>query len=208
MATLLAEVERLGMARDTMVVLTSDHGDMCGEKGQWFKRIYLEWSARVPLLASWPGRIPAGKRVAAPVSLVDLLPTFAEAAGVQVSTHIDGRSLLPLMDGREDGRDREVIGEYFGEATIEPIRMVRRGDYKYIATHEYPPQLYDLKNDPDETANVAGRRRYRAAQAELQRSCREGLGCARSQTTGHDQPRRARIPAQHSGLPGGQSVAT
>jgi len=60
----------------------------------------------VPLLASWPGRIPAGKRVAAPVSLVDLLPTFAEAAGVKVGTHIDGRSLLPLMDGREDGRDR------------------------------------------------------------------------------------------------------
>jgi len=61
-----------------------------------------------------------------------------------------------------------VIGEYFGEATIEPIRMVRRGDFKYIATHEYPPQLYDLKNDPDETANVAGRPQYRAAEAELQ----------------------------------------
>ena len=164
---LLAEVERLGLARDTLIVLTSDHGDMCGEKGQWFKRIYLEWSARVPLIASWPGRIPAGKRVAAPVSLVDLLPTFAEAAGARVDTHIDGRSLLPLAEGREDGRDREVIGEYFGEATIEPVRMLRRGDYKYIVTHEYAPQLYDLRRDPAESANVAGRPECRAAEANL-----------------------------------------
>jgi choline-sulfatase len=171
---LLAEVERLGMARDTLVVLTGDHGDMCGEKGQWFKRIYLEWSARVPLIASWPGRIPAGRRVAAPVSLLDLLPTFAEAAQVAVTTHIDGRSLLPLAEGREEGRDHEVIGEYFGEATIEPIRMVRRGDFKYIATHEYPPQLYDLKRDPDETVNAAGRPEYRTMEAELHARAEKG----------------------------------
>jgi choline-sulfatase len=164
---LLAELERLALARNTLIVLTSDHGDMCGEKGQWFKRIYLEWSARVPMIMSWAGRIPAGRRVAAPVSLVDLLPTFAEAAGVKVATHIDGRSLLPLAEGREEGRDREVIGEYFGEATLEPVRMVRRGDYKYITVNNYPPQLYDLKNDPAENVNAAGRATYAAAEKEL-----------------------------------------
>ena len=164
---ILSEFDRLGLARDTLVVLASDHGDMCGEKGQWFKRIYLEWSARVPLLMSWPGRIRPGTRVSAPVSLVDLLPTLAEAAGVKVETHIDGRSLLPLLDGRESGADREVIGEYCGEATIEPIRMVRRGDFKYITTYEYPPQLFDLKKDPDETDNAAGRSEYREAEAQL-----------------------------------------
>lgn len=164
---LLAEVERLGMGDNTMVVLTSDHGDMVGEKGQWFKRIYLEWSARIPLIVRWPGHVPAGRRVSAPVSLVDLFPTFAEAAGVEVRTRIDGRSLLPLMDGREDGRDREVIGEYFGEGTVEPIRMVRRGDYKYITVNGYPSQLYDLKKDPDENVNAAGRPEYAAAEREL-----------------------------------------
>ena len=60
-----------------------------------------------------------------------------------------------------------MIGEYFGEGTIEPIRMVRRGDFKYITTYEYPPQLYDLRKDPDETMNVAGRGEYSAAEADL-----------------------------------------
>lgn len=164
---LLSEVERLGMSGNTLVVLTSDHGDMLGEKGQWFKRMYLEWSARIPLIMSWPGRVPAGKRVSSLVSLVDLLPTFAEAAGVQVRTRIDGQSLLPLLDGRDSGANREVIGEYFGEGTIEPIRMVRRGDYKYITVNGYPPQLYDLKRDPGENVNAAGRAEYAAVEKEL-----------------------------------------
>jgi len=164
---LLDELERLGLAGNTMVVFTSDHGDMMGEKGQWFKRIYLEWSARVPLIVRWPGRVPAGKRVGAPVSLVDLFPTFTEGAGVPLRTRIDGRSLLPLLDGREEGRDREVIGEYFGEGTIEPVRMVRRGDYKYITVNGHPPQLYDLKRDPDETINAAGRSEYAAVERQL-----------------------------------------
>ncbi len=164
---LLGEVQRLGLGSNTMVVLTSDHGDMLGEKGQWFKRMYLEWSARIPLMISWPGKVPAGKRINSLVSLVDLFPTIAEAAGAEVRTRIDGRSLFPLMDGREDGRDREVIGEYFGEGTIEPVRMVRRGDYKYITVNGYPPQMYDLKKDPNENVNCAGRAEYAAAEKEL-----------------------------------------
>lgn len=158
--SLLAELDRLGMTRDTMVVFASDHGDMLGEKGQWFKRVYLEWSARIPLIVSHPGRLPTGRRVGALVSLVDMLPTFAAVAGVGLATQTDGRSLTPLMDGREDGYEREVIGDYCGEATIEPVRMVRRGDYKYIATNAHGAQLFDLKRDPDETVNVAGRSEY------------------------------------------------
>ena len=171
---LLDELERLGMARDTMVVFGSDHGDMLGEKGQWFKRMYLEWSARVPLIVSFPGRVPAGKRVSSLVSLVDLMPTFAEAGGAPVSTPVDGRSLMPLMEGREDGRDREVIGDYCGEGVIEPVRMVRRGDYKYIAVNGHAPQLYDLKKDPAETVNVAGRREYAEAEKALRARAERG----------------------------------
>jgi choline-sulfatase len=121
----------------------------------------------VPLIVRWPGRAPAGKRVSAAVSLADLFPTLAEAAGAKVRTRLDGRSLLPLLDGRENGRDREVIGEYCGEGTIEPVRMVRRGDYKYITVNGYPPQLYDLKKDPDESLNAAGRPEYAAVEREL-----------------------------------------
>jgi choline-sulfatase len=164
---MLDALDRFGMAQNTMVVFTSDHGDMLGEKGQWFKRIYLEGSARVPLMVRYPGKVPAGRRVGALVSLVDLFPTMAEAAGVEVHTQLDGRSLMPLMSGREDGRDREVIGEYFGEGTLEPVRMVRRGDYKYITVNDYPPQLYDLKRDPYETTNLAGRAEYAGAEKNL-----------------------------------------
>jgi choline-sulfatase len=171
---ILDELEKLGLADNTLVVFTSDHGDMLGEKGQWFKRLYFEWSARIPLILRLPGKARAGMRVSSLVSLVDLLPTFAEAAGVAVETPLDGKSLIPLLDGREDGAAREVIGEYGGEATIEPIRMVRRDHYKYIAVNGYPPQLYDLKKDPDETVNVAGQAAYAAVERELRARAEQG----------------------------------
>jgi len=170
---LMHELERLGLAENTIVVLTSDHGEMMGEHGQWSKRLMLEWSSRVPMMMSGPG-IPAGKRIKAPVSLVDLFPTFAEISGAKVETVLDGRSVLPLIDGREDGRDRAVIAEYMGEGPIEPIRMVRFGNYKYITVNNYPPQLFDLEKDPEESVNVAGRREYAAAEKDLRARAENG----------------------------------
>ncbi len=169
----LAELRRLGLADNTFIVFTSDHGDMQGEKGQWFKRIYLEWSARVPMVLNWAGRLRPGRN-ASLVSLVDLFPTFVEAAGGKVETAIDGKSLLPLADGREDGREREVIGQYCGEGLIEPECMVRRGQYKYIAVNNYAPQLYDLKADPYETVNFAGRPEYAAVEKQLRERSQVG----------------------------------
>lgn len=171
---ILDQIDQLGMAENTVVVLTSDHGEMMGEHGQWSKRLFLEWSGRVPLIIRAPGRIPAGKRVKAPVSLIDFFPTFAEIAGVKVETPLDGRSLLPLIDGREDGRDRAVIGEYLGEGTIEPIRMVRSGNYKYITVNNYPPQLFDLEKDPEESVNAAGKREYAAVEKDLRKRAESG----------------------------------
>jgi choline-sulfatase len=166
---LMKELHRLGMGADTVVIFTSDHGEMLGEHGQWSKRLMLEWSARIPLIIAGPGRIAPGKRVAAPVSLLDLFPTFMEMAEIQVETPLDGRSLLPLVDGRDDGRERECVTEYLGEGTIEPIRMVRRGQMKYITVNGYPPQLFDLKRDPEETTNLAGSREHAAAETGLRK---------------------------------------
>ncbi len=164
---ILDEIERLGLASTTAVVFASDHGEMLGEHGQWSKRLMLEWSARIPLIVSHPGRVPAGRRVGAPVSLVDLFPTLAEMAGAKVDTPLDGRSLLPLMDGREDGRGREVVAEYLGEGPIEPVRMVRRGPHKLITVNGYPPQLFDLGKDREETVNLSGSGAYAAVEREL-----------------------------------------
>jgi choline-sulfatase len=164
---LLSELRRLELDKDLVVIFTSDHGEMLGEHRQWSKRLMLEWSCRVPLIVSAPAFLPQGKRVDAPVSLLDLFPTFAELADVKIDTEVDGRSLLPLISGTENGDPRTIISEYLGEGTIEPIRMVRQDQFKYITVNGYPPQLYDLHTDPNETVNVAGQAGYSKAEAQL-----------------------------------------
>ncbi|MGH9469012.1 MAG: choline-sulfatase [Terriglobia bacterium] len=164
---LLAEMQRLGIDKNTVIIFTSDHGEMLGEHGQWSKRLMLEWSIRVPLIVSAPGLLPEGRRVAAPVSLIDLFPTLAELAGAKVETAVDGRSLLGLLKGEESGGERAVVAEYLGEGTIEPVRMIRRENYKYITVNGYPPQLFDLSADPHETVNAAGRAEYAQAERRL-----------------------------------------
>lgn len=164
---LLAELRRLEIDQNTVIIFTSDHGEMLGEHGQWSKRLMLEWSIRVPLIISAPGLLPQGRRVAAPVSLIDLFPTLTELAGAKVETAIDGRSLVGLLNGTERGRGRAVVAEYLGEGTIEPIRMIRWEQYKYITVNGYPPQLFDLGTDPHETVNAAGRTEYAQAEKQL-----------------------------------------
>lgn len=171
---LLAEIRRLELDRNLIIFFTSDHGEMLGEHHQWSKRLMLEWSARVPLIVSAPGLLPEGKRVSAPVSNLDLFPTFGDLARTTVDTEIDGHSLWPLLTGAESGSERPVIAEYLGEGTIEPIRMVRWKQYKYITVNGYPPQLFDLQADPNETVNVAGRAEHSAAEAHLREVAAEG----------------------------------
>src|SRR5205823_6951671 len=84
---LVGEVERLGLAGSTIVLVTSDHGDMCGERGMWFKRTVREWAARVPLVFAGAG-VATGRRVLPNVSLVDLFPTTLDLAGLTAITAI------------------------------------------------------------------------------------------------------------------------
>lgn len=134
---LLATLEECGLADDTIVVFSGDHGDMLGERGLWYKMHWFEMAARVPLLVHAPARF-APRRIGASVSTVDLLPTLVELAGGQVDPRLplEGRSLLPhLRDG--SGHD-EVIGEYTAEGTLSPLMMIRRGDYKFIYSEQDP----------------------------------------------------------------------
>jgi choline-sulfatase len=122
------------LAEDTIVVFLSDHGEMLGERGLWFKMNFFEGGARVPLVISAPERF-AARRVSASVSLVDVLPTLVHLTG-------------------EGGHD-EVIGEYLAEGAIAPMVMIRRGVWKFIHSPPDPDQLYDLSTDPGERDNLA-----------------------------------------------------
>ena len=168
---LLDTLEVLGIEDETAVVFTSDHGEMLGERGQWFKQSFHEWSARVPLIARIPG-LQSVPRVSELVSLVDLLPTFLDVA-VQDGdvpepvTPADGRSLLPLMRGQAADRPNQVVSEYTGEGVCAPCRMVRRDHVKFIYTHGHPDLMYDLAADPLELDNLIGRPEYAGIEREL-----------------------------------------
>ena len=167
-AEVLQALEETGFADNTVIIFTADHGDMLGERGLWFKMSFFEHSVRVPLIVHAPKRF-APCRVAAAVSLVDLLPTFVEMArdgeAGDYATPLEGRSLLPHLGG--SGGHDEAIGEYYGEGTQEPIFMLRRGSRKFVGAEGDPDQLYDLDSDPRETRNLAVEPAERAAVEQL-----------------------------------------
>lgn len=180
LAELLAELERLGYADDTVVLFTSDHGDMLGEHGMFFKRTMREWSTRVPLLAAGPG-ISEGARISSEVSLVDLYPTLLELAGVPLPDlafcrELDGSSLVELLRGVDAAADlrQPVVIESNGEGTISPIRTVVVERMKYIAVHGQREQLYDLRSDPDEWHDVSSDTGYEDVLERLRNLCVKG----------------------------------
>jgi choline-sulfatase len=153
--TLLAALTDARFAENTIVLLIADHGDMLGERGLWYKMSFFEPACRIPLIVHAPARF-GPRRVANSASLVDLLPTLCELAGVNPLDHatpLDGNSLVPQLAG-DAGRD-EVIGEYLAEGAIAPLVMIKRGRYKFVHSPADPDQLYDLLADPDEVRNLA-----------------------------------------------------
>ena len=148
---LLATLEQTGQGDDTVILFTSDHGDMLGERRMVQKRCFYEWSVRVPLLLRFADRRRAGERVTDPVSLLDLAPTLLDLAGVNERLPLDGRSLL------DPGPDRAVLSEYHVEKVRAPCFMARRGRWKLIHVHGHGSQLFDLETDPGEWENLAGR---------------------------------------------------
>jgi len=154
----LAALEACGLAGDTIVVFTSDHGDLLGEHGLFYKMSFREHAARVPLILHAPGRY-GRRRVREPVSLVDLAPTFADLARPDLSGElarpVDGRSLVPLLEGAAENPDATVVGEYLAESVLGPMVMIRRRRWKFIHTRSDPDQLFDLESDPLELVNLA-----------------------------------------------------
>jgi len=155
---IVALLRKHGVWDHALVVLTADHGESLGEHDYYFQHgaVVYDDELRVPLVLHGPG-IPAGRRVAASVSLIDVAPTVLDLLGLPVPATMEGKSLLPLLRG--DVADRPAFAQtYYGEGVV----ALRQGDTKYIFT---PPtavggvpareELYDLAADPGELHDLA-----------------------------------------------------
>jgi choline-sulfatase len=166
------ELERMKLLDNTIIMLTSDHGEMLGEHGMWFKRTFYDPAVKVPLIVSWPGRFEAGKKVKEVVSLIDLGPTIMKLADVPDSDSwigtTDGESFDSLLFGQDSNWKNEATSEYYGEGAIHPMVAFRQGDYKYVHVHGYEPLLFDLVKDPHELNNVADEPEYNEILKKLQ----------------------------------------
>ncbi len=153
-AEVLEALETTRQAETTAILFVSDHGDMLGERGLWYKMNFFEGSARVPMMLKAPGLAPA--RVDAPVSNIDVCPTLCDIAGVsmdEVMPWTAGETLLPYARGTE--RTAPVAMEYAAEASYAPMVCLRQGRWKYTRCALDPEQLFDLSADPHELSNLA-----------------------------------------------------
>ncbi len=140
--------------QEAMVVFVSDHGDMLGERGLWYKMSFYEGSSRVPMMIAAPQMTPG--RVDAPVSNIDICPTLCALAGVSmedVMLWTTGESLVPL--GQGGTRSSPVAMEYAAEASYSPMVALRHDRWKYTNCALDPEQLFDLEADPHELNNLA-----------------------------------------------------
>ena len=148
-------MEALEATRQEAVILfVSDHGDMLGERGLWFKMSFYEGSSRVPMMVAAPNMKPG--LVTTPVSNIDVCPTLCELAGVsmeEVMPWTTGESLVHL--GQGGVRDTPVMMEYAAEASYAPMVSLRYGKWKYNRCALDSDQLFDLEADPHELTNLA-----------------------------------------------------
>ena len=159
---MLDALERSGKRQNTVIIFTADNGLALGSHGLFGKQSLYEHSVRVPLIISGTG-IPKQKRIDTPVYMQDVMPTALEIAGKPIPDQVQFKSLLPLIRGERTEQYAAIYGAY-----MQAQRMVRQGDFKLIV---YPASqtvlLFDLKNDPHETGNLADNPAYATKIREL-----------------------------------------
>jgi choline-sulfatase len=163
---LLDQLDRSGMRRNTVVLLTSDHGRSLGEHGLFLHDEPTDNSARVPLMISGPG-IPVGRRIATPVMHVDLFPTLLELGDTPVPSGLRGHSLQPLWQGKPSAHPGFAYTECHAEGTCTGSYVIRKGKWKYIHYTDYDSLLFDMEADPGELRNLIATSEGKKVSAEL-----------------------------------------
>jgi len=158
-------------ADQTVRAYLSDHGEMAGEHGMWWKSNFYEGSVRVPMIWSWPGHWPADERRSQIVSLLDVGPTLAGLAGEPMRHPVSGNDLSPILQsgGQTQAWDRPTFSE------MTDARMIRSGPWKLTAYHGYDnPQLFHLDQDPEEFYDLGADPAFAQVRQELLRQVHEG----------------------------------
>jgi choline-sulfatase len=179
----LATMDHGGLLENTVIIYVSDHGEMAGEHGLWWKNTWHESSSRVPLIISTPDH-RAGRQGASeftqPTSLADLFPTLCDLADVPVPEGLDGTSLAPALAGDPTPgiQDRigvitEVLTPRWGKGT--EFRMIRSKRYKYITFRDCDDLAFDLESDPDEQVNINVDPKFHDDLAPLRAAVQEGF---------------------------------
>ena len=162
----LEKLNELGLRENTIIVYTSDHGEMAGEHGLWYKNSFLEASVAAPLIFSYPKTLPVNKKINASSMLLDIFPTLCDLSDIGQPNDLEGKSLLPLMNGIEnaDNSDRVAYSEMYRSSTGI---MVRKGKWKYIRYNSEKEYLYDIDTDPREINNLINSTQHQVIIREL-----------------------------------------
>ncbi|MGR3570529.1 sulfatase-like hydrolase/transferase [Brevirhabdus sp.] len=189
-----------GQAGDTLVVFSSDHGEMLGNHQQLLKgpQLYDDLT-RVPLIVRWPGQIPQATRIAAPVQWIDLPATFLDAASCAPAEGGQGRSLRPLLQGQTDDWRSWALSEYrYSGFATDPLimtTMLRHDNWKLIVWHGQPAcentrdaELYDLSRDPDELENLYHRPEHAAQRARMKATLLDVMALSEDRSAPRTRP--------------------
>lgn len=156
-------LKKSGLDDNTIIIFTSDHGDMLGERGLWYKFNPFEWSIRIPMIIRTPD-CRKGISISTPVSLLDVTPTLLDYAHTQGRpAHVEafeGASLRPLLIGKGDQTHDDIPIEFSAEGVNAPAFILLNEKYKYIYCETDPPMMFDLENDPNELNNISGCKEY------------------------------------------------
>lgn len=162
----------------TVIVYTSDHGDMAGDHLMWWKSNMYDGSSKVPLVFYRPGRFAEGRSIPQITNLVDIAPTLIEMAGAEPLPMMRGRSLMRFLEPHgPDAADwlDETFSEHYGALRDRPSRMIRSGKWKLNWYHGYErPQLFDMEQDPGEWNDIGENSAYQPVVEHLRERVFEG----------------------------------
>jgi len=179
MGRLMKTLNDLGISEDTIVLFSSDHGDMLGSHGLRLKRKPWEESIRIPGILRYPRQVKAGTKTDAIFTQVDFAPTLLSLSGVRPPGAMQGADLSPIAKGQKrsgpDSAFFQIFGPFQGDGTADAWRGVRTQRYMYARMRDKPWVLYDLQQDPYQMTNLANQPASARVQAEMEKRLAEWM---------------------------------